>query len=113
LQSEPVSGFTQGTWFGYVTRVDAAGTFAIGLHAASADTRGSAEIWVDGSKIGTIGISAPLGPTGDTSATGTLPVVLLTGPHGIILRGAPGTSKLTVTTLDVTRTSSATYLRRR
>lgn len=113
LQSQQVSGFTQGTWFGYLTRVDAAGTFALGLHAGSADGQGVAEVWVDGNELGTLTASTPLGANGATSATGTLPVTLNVGLHGILLRGGPGTSKLAVTSVDVARTSTSTGSRRR
>ncbi len=113
LQSETVGGFTQGTWFGYVTRVAAAGTFALGLHAGSPDGKGTAEIWVDGNELGTLTATNPLGPGGVAAATTTLPVVLQPGLHGIVIRGAQATSKLSVTSVDLTLTSNATGLRRR
>ncbi len=113
LQSQQVSGFTQGTWFGYLTRVDAAGTFTVGLHAGSADGKGVAEIWVDGNELGTLSATTTLGTNGATSATGTLPVTLNAGLHGILVRGAPATSKLAVTSVDVARTSTSSGSRRR
>jgi hypothetical protein len=103
LQTEGVGSFSQGTWFGYVARVGTPGTFAVGLHAGSADGKGTAEIWVDGNFVGTLTATHPLAQDGTASATSTLPVTLNAGLHGIVIRGAAATSKISVTSVDVTQ----------
>jgi hypothetical protein len=113
LQGEGITGFSQLTWFGYTTHVDVPGTFAIGLRAGSADGGGSVDVFVDGTPIGTITATAVLGPTGSTGLTATLPVSLNAGMHGILIRGSRGTSKLALSSIEVTRTASASAIRRR